>query len=131
MLIAGGAVLFISSLLNWRDSRLTSSSGLATDYTGLQGLWVLLIGAGIAVLVALQTFANVNLPARVIGFTWNQLYMVFGLAAFLITFGLQFADRVAFGVTLGWIAAAVVVAGAFLELQQGARENADSRPTSF
>jgi hypothetical protein len=130
MLIAGGAVLFISALLDWRDTSV-SSSGLGTDWTGLQGLWCLLIGGAIAVLVALQTFANLNLPARVLGFTWNQLYLMFGVAAFLITFGLQFADRVEIGVTLGWIAAAVIVVGAFLEIQQGARETAGSRPTAF
>jgi hypothetical protein len=120
MLIAGGAVLFIASFLKWRDVGI-DEGGLATRFTGLQGIFCLLIGGAIAVLVALQTFANVNLPARVLGFTWTQLYLMFGLAAFLITFGLQFADSVAFGVTLGWIASAVVVVGAFMELQSESR----------
>jgi hypothetical protein len=129
MLIAGGAVLLIASILKWRDT-VSSEGGLSTDLTGLQGIFCLLIGGGIAVLVALQTFGNVNLPARVLGFSWNQLYLMFGLAAFLITFGLQFAEFTAFGITLGWIAAAVIVAGAFMELHIVSRTHS-APPTSF
>jgi hypothetical protein len=122
MLIAGGAVLLISTFLDWVSVGDFGGNGLDTDYApGLLGIWCLLIGGAIAVLVALQTFGNVNLPARVLGFTWSQLYLMFGLAAFLITFGRQFADNVGFGVTLGWIASAVVVAGAFMEIQHESR----------
>ncbi len=122
MLIAGGALLFIASFLKWRDFFGGSGEGgLSTSVTGLQGIFCLLIGGAIAVLVGLQTFGNINLPARVLGFSWSQLYLMFGLAAFLITFGLQFADQVAFGITLGWIASAVIVAGAFMELQSEGR----------
>jgi hypothetical protein len=124
MLIAGGAILLISTFLDWRDT-FSAESGISTDLTGLQGIFCLLIGGAIAVLVALQTFGSVNLPPRVLGFTWTQLYFMFGLAAFLITFGLQFAEFTAFGVTLGWIASAVIVAGAFMELQaEGKRAGA-------
>jgi hypothetical protein len=127
MLIAGGAVLFIASFLKWRDTGI-SEGGLSTDWTGLQGIFCLLIGAAIAVLVALQTFGSVNLPARVLGFTWTQLYLMFGLATFLITFGLQFSERTAFGITLGWIASAVIVAGAFMELQTEGRAAGGTTP---
>jgi hypothetical protein len=120
MLIAGGAVLLISSFLKWHDISI-SDGGLSTDWHGLQGIFCLLIGGAIAVLAALQTFGNVNLPPRVLGFTWAQLYLMFGLAAFLITFGLQFSESVGFGVTLGWISSAVIVAGAFMELQNEGR----------
>lgn len=130
MLMVGGAVLFIASFLKWRDT-FVSEGGLSTDLTGLQGIWCLLIGGAIAILVALQTFAGTNLPARVLGFTWNQLYLTFGIAAFLITFGLQFAESVAFGVTLGWIASAVVVAGAFMELQGESRTSSSSMTSQF
>lgn len=130
MLMVGGAVLFIASFLKWRDT-FVSEGGLSTDLTGLQGIWCLLIGGAIAILVALQTFAGTNLPARVLGFTWNQLYLTFGIAAFLITFGLQFAESVAFGVTLGWIASAVVVAGAFMELQGESRPSSSSMTSQF
>jgi hypothetical protein len=127
MLIAGGAVLFIASLLKWVDVS-GGDSGLSTDSFGFLGIWCLLIGGAIAVLAALQTFGNVNLPARVLGFSWNQLYLMFGLAAFLITFGLQFAEYSAIGQLLGWIASAVIVAGAFMELQVEGRTSAGTTP---
>jgi hypothetical protein len=131
MLIAGGVVLFISSLLKWYSFHSLGENGISTDGgPGLLGLWCLIIGGGTAILVALQTFANVNLPARVLGFSWNQLFLMFGLAAFLITFGRQFADYVGIGVTLGWISSAVMVVGAFMELQLEAR-SAGVPPTSF
>ena len=75
----------------------------------------------LAVIAALQTFGNVNLPERVLGFSWNQIFLMLGFAAFLITFGLQFAEQTAFGITLAWIASAVIVAGAFMELQSEGR----------
>jgi hypothetical protein len=132
MLIAGGAVLLISSFLDWRDT-FSSDSGVSTDITGLQGIFCLLIGAGIAAVAALQTFGNVNLPDRLIGFSWNQLFLILGFSAFLITFGLQFAEATAFGVTLAWIASAVIVVGAFLELQAETRAPARGAtpPTPF
>jgi hypothetical protein len=129
MLIAGGAVLLIASFLKWRDLfGSDSEGGLSTDFTGLQGIFCLLIGGAIAVLAALQTFGNVNLPARVLGFTWNQIYLMFGLAAFLMTFALQFAESTAFGITLAWIASAVIVAGAFMELQHEGRSVGGTTP---
>lgn len=135
MLIIGGAVLFIASFLKWRDFPFggDGEGGLSTDITGLQGIFCLLIGGAIAVLVALQTFGNVNLPRNVLGFGWNQLYLMFGLAAFLITFGLQFSERTAIGILLGWIASAVIVAGAFMELQSEGRgaTTGSTPPTPF
>jgi hypothetical protein len=132
MLIAGGAVLLIASFLKWRDFFGGSSEGgLSTDITGLQGIFCLLIGGAIAVLVALQTFGNVSLPARVLGFTWNQLYLMFGLAAFLMTFAMQFSEQAAFGITLAWIASAVIVAGAFMELQGEGKSASSTPPKPF
>jgi hypothetical protein len=132
MLIAGGAALFISTFLAWVSVSGFSKNGLSTDYApGLLGFWCLLIGGAIAVLVALSTFGNVSLPARVLGFTWNQLYLTFGVAAFLITFGRQFADNAGFGVTLGWIASAVIVAGAFMELQGEGKSASSTPPKPF
>ena len=129
MLLAGGAVLFISSFLDWR----TNFGGLETDITGLQGIFCLLIGGAVAVLTALTAFGNVNLPDRVLGFSWNQIFLMLGFAAFLMTFALQFADFTEFGVTLAWIASAVIVAGAFMEIQGEGRGSGASGmpPTTF
>lgn len=130
MMIGGGAVLFIASFLDWRDTPFGSN----TDFIGLQWLFTLLIGAGVAALVALSAFAKVKLPEQVLGFTLTQLYAALGLAAFLITFGQQFAEQPGVGIILGWIAAGVLTGGAVWELLQGGNGSAprsSTPPTPF
>ena len=129
MLLAGGAVLAISTFLDWAGAGSFGFNGWETDAYGLQGIFVFLIGAAVAGSVAAKTFGNVQLPPRIVGFTLNQLYLALGLAAFLITFGLQIAQNSKFGVTLGWIAAAVVVAGAFMESKNDAMPSSRPPPT--
>ncbi len=124
-LLAGGILLFISTFLDWR----TNTSGLDTDISGLQGLFCLIIGGGIVALVGLTSFGNVNLPDKVLGFTWNQVYLADGVAAFLITFSLQFADFTEFGLVLAWIGAAAIIVGAVLEERAGPTVN--TPPTPF
>lgn len=130
MLIAGGGLLFISTFLPWTDVAGSSDSGLSTDLLGIQGLFCLLIGGAVAVLVALKTFAGVSLPDRILGFSWNQLFMAFGLGAFLIAFGRQFGEFTGIGVLLAWIAAAVIVAGAYME-EAGVGSGGSAPPTQF
>src|SRR5688572_21884716 len=128
MMIAGGALLFIASFLDWKDVEVWSNG----DLVGLQWLFTLVIGAGIAVLAALMAFANVNLPSRVLGFSWLQLFAALGFAAFLITFGQQFAEEPGIGVLLGWIGAGVATAGAIWELMsEGAGARHGAPPTTF
>ena len=126
-------MLFISSFLPWVKVGSFSESGLSTDFApGLLGIWCLLIGGAIAVLVALSTFGNVNLPDRVLGFSWNQIFLMLGFAAFLITFGEQFRENAGIGILLGWIASAVIVAGAFMELQGESKSSGGGMPpTTF
>lgn len=129
MMIAGGALLFIASFLDWRDTPF----GNNTDFIGLQWLFTLVIGAGVAALVALSTFANVNLPEQILGFSLTQLYAALGLAAFLITFGQQFAEQPGVGIILGWISAGVLTGGAVWELLQGngSAPRSSTPPTPF
>ncbi len=131
MLIAGGVVLAISTFLDWRGFGDFGSNGWETDAFGLQGIFVFLIGVAIAGAVAAKSFAGMHLPPKVLGFTLNQLFLALGLAAFLITFGLQIGDGSKFGVTLGWIAAAVVIAGAFMESQGDSAAPSNRPPTTF
>jgi len=117
MMLGGGALLFISSFLNWYKFGPFTQSGIDTDLTGLQGIVILLIGADIVAVTAIRSFAadSVKLPERVLGLTLNQSMLLLGFAAFLMMFGLQFADNTSIGVFLGWIGAAVVVAGVVME----------------
>lgn len=111
MLIAGGAVVFLASLLDWTEFN------SKTEVFGIQWLFTLIIGGGIAVLVALASFTNVTIPEKVFGFDLNQLFLTMSFAAFLIFFGAQFGEFREVGVLLGWIGAAVMCAGAFMEMQ--------------
>jgi len=135
MLIAGGAVLFISTFLAWfsigSGSFGASSSGWSTESYGLTGIFVAVIGLAIAIAAALTAFTEVEIPSDILGFTREQVYCMLGLAAFLITFGLQFGSATGIGILLGWIASAVVVAGAYIEMQaSGAAGAAPAAPPS-
>ena len=128
MLIAGGALLFVSTLLDWVGSGSFGFNGWETRAYGLQGIFVAAIGVIVALGVALTTFGNVSLPDALLSFTRNQVYLILSFAAFLIMFGLQFASNSDIGVILGWIAAAVMTAGAFMEEQSTA---GGASPTQF
>ena len=43
-----------------------------------------LLGTAMAVVVALTAFAKVNVPERVLGFSWNQIHLLLGAQAFLM-----------------------------------------------
>ncbi len=123
MLMAGGAVLAIASILDWVEFF------DKTDIFGFQWVFTLLIGAGVAIAVAISTFGNVELPRNILGFTLNQVFLALGFSAFLITFGAQFGEGREIGVLLGWIGAGVLTAGAFMESNQDTTSN--SPPTAF
>jgi hypothetical protein len=129
MLIAGGAVLLLSTFLDWQSEGGFGANGWDTDFYGFHGIFVAVIGLVIALGVALQQFANVDIPDRILGFDHNQVHLVLGFAAFLITFGNILLESVAIGVHLGWIASAVIIAAAIMDMRAGATDSA--APTTF
>jgi len=130
MIMAGGAVMLISTFLSWISAGPFSSSGWSTEAFGLTGIFVAIIGVVVAGGTAATLFANVSLPDDILGFTRDQVYCVLGLAAFLITFGLQFGSSSGTGILIGWIASAVVVAGAFIDMQAARSGAAPAAPPS-
>lgn len=130
MLFAGGAVLFISTFLDWISAGPFSASGWSTDAYGLTGIFVAIIGLAVAGGTAATTFANVSLPDEFLGFTRDQVYCVLGLSAFLITFGLQFGNSSGIGVLIGWLASGAVIAGAFIDMQASGSGSAPAAPPS-
>ena len=118
-----------STMLDWQSSGSFGVNGWDTDFYGLHGIIVALIAADIAITTALKQFTDVNLPDQILGFTTDQLALVLGFTAFLITFGNIVLEEVAIGVHLGWIASAVIVAGAIMQLREG--DAADAAPTQF
>jgi hypothetical protein len=130
MLIAGGAVLVLSTFLDWISFFGAGVSGWNTDTSGILGILVAVIGLAIAVGVGLRQFSSVEIPDQVLGFDSNQLHLVLGFSTFLITFGLQFRSGAGIGVLLGWISSAVIVAAAIIDTR-AADTGGATPPTQF
>ena len=133
MLIAGGAVMLISTFLDWvsfgSGDFSVGANAWETDGFGLLGIFVALIGVVIGGGVAARQFGNVSMPDKILGFDHNQLHLVLGLSAFLIAFGLQFRDGAAIGVLLAWASAAVIIAAAIMDMKADSGDTAP--PTQF
>ena len=127
MAMIGGAVLLLSTFLDWVSIGDFGENGWDTSLWGLQGIFVALIGLAIGGGVAAQAFGGVSLPDRILGLDHNSLHLVLGFSAFLITFGRQFGDNPGIGILLGWIASAVIIASVFMDL----REAPSTPPTQF
>lgn len=129
LLLGGGGLLVISTFLDWFSAGPFSENGLNTDLNGFQGIFVLLIGVVLAALGAAKAFGSgsVSIPDSIGPIATDTLVLGLGLAAFLITFGLQFRDSAAIGITLGWIAAAAGTVGAFMESSAGASSGGSSQ----
>ena len=68
-----------------------------------------------AVLVGLTLFANVKLPPNVLGFGWNQIYLVLGFFATLMAlFWAVAADDTGAGLWVMLLGSIAVVVGAVL-----------------
>ncbi|MEM9519585.1 MAG: hypothetical protein AAGA37_09715 [Actinomycetota bacterium] len=127
MALIGGAVLFLATFLPWFDTPLGSTNAWETEFFGLKGLFVAVIGLAIAGGIGAQAFGGVTLPERIVGLEHPQIHLTLGFGAFLITFGQQFASNPGVGVLLGWIASAVIVASSMMDM----RAAPASPPTQF
>ena len=129
MLLAGGAVVFLSTFINWFGSGSYGFSAWETEYFGFIGIFVAVMGLATAITVGLTTFAGTALPANIAGFTWNQIYLSFAFTCTVITLGFLFAGQVKFGLILALLGSAVMLAGAFMESQTTAKPSGP--PTAF
>ncbi len=111
--LAGGIVLLISTFLNW----LGPFSAWESNFFGLTGLFVFIIGALCAAVAGIRAFApQVNLPANIAGLSINQAVLGLGAAVFLLTLGLLFRESSAkIGTILALLSSAAIVVGAYLE----------------
>ncbi|NNE72820.1 MAG: hypothetical protein HKN26_04085 [Acidimicrobiales bacterium] len=115
MIMGGGVLLFIAVFLDWSDGG--DVNGFDIDGLGFHGIWVFLIALAAIGLVAARAFANVQLPEKILGFSIDEWIFIDSLIAFFIMFGYQPRDFTGAGILLGWIAAAIMVAGAFMEIR--------------
>jgi drug/metabolite transporter (DMT)-like permease len=115
-MIGGGAVTLIGSFLEFASDTSAWGTG-AFPIVTLIPIYATVVG----VLVALKTFGNVNLPAQVLGFTWNQLFLVLGFfAALMSLFWLVAAENTGVGLLLMLIGSVAVAVGAFLTEKEAA-----------
>ena len=113
-MIGGGAVALIASFLDGSGDASSWSDGAFPIVT-----LIAIYSAAVAVLVALTRFANVNLPDRVVGFTWPQIYLALGFFASLMAlFWLIAAEDVGIGLWLMLLGSVAVLAGAFLTARE-------------
>lgn len=128
MMIGGGALMFIGTFLDWLGFGPGAISGTEVDYFGLQGVFVLVMGAGIAALGVIRGFApQVALPDSVGGIAIDRIVVIFGLAAFLVGFSLMFAELDAeIGLFAVWIGGALAVAGGTIESRAASAAPASS-----
>jgi hypothetical protein len=85
-IMAAGAVMLIASFLNFVSF---GSIGRSAWGGGLFPIATLMVIYGVimAAHIALTTFAKVNLPDRVAGFTWEQVHLVLGVFTLVMAIG--------------------------------------------
>ena len=120
--LGGAVVLLISVFLEWVDIPVGGGdSGLSTDFYGLVGILLLLIALAVGAAAALDSFApQVDLPDGVMGYTRTQLVLILGTTAFLTSFGLWFGEFAGIGQIIAAIGAALIIAGAVLQMRESA-----------
>ena len=132
IIMASGAVMLLGSFLKFfGDDNAWSSGGLPIVTLAA---W---IGIAMAVLIALQAFANVKLPDRVLTFTWPQLHLVLAAYAALLMIGwllLKYPVSLDRGIGF-WLmflgAAGLVVGAVMMRNESPASAGPSSPPTSF
>ena len=80
IILAAGAVMLLGSFLDFINDENAWSIGAIA-------LLALLCGVAMAAVVALVAFANVRLPAEILGFTWKQIHLVLAMYAALMMLG--------------------------------------------
>lgn len=125
MHIGGGVLIVLSTFLSWwsvsEGSFSASANAWSTDSYGIMGILLFAIGvvlAGGGIMAA--TGNDENMPDEVVGLSRNQLHLALGFAAFVPTFGFQFAQQTGIGIPLGWIGAVLVMASAVMEQNESA-----------
>jgi hypothetical protein len=86
-IMIAGAVMLVASFLDFSGDASAWGSGNFLIATLLP-----LYGVVMAAQIALTKFASMNLPERVLGFTWEQVHLVLGLLAGLMAVGWLITD---------------------------------------
>lgn len=148
VLMASGAVTFLFSFFAFLK---VSGFGMSRSWNAWSGdagtlfmaTWPALIGLIIAGLVAATTFASIDLPDRVLTYTWPQIYLALSFAGLLIMIGYLFGGGAGDGMGKGFgffimlLGSIGLVAGSVMELLElgpdstSGGSQSQQGPTSF
>ncbi len=132
VILIAGAVMLIASFLPFYEFSLPAIAGGDQNFSawstdaflfGIATL-VVLFGVVMALHVALTTFANVSLPDRVLGFTWDQVHVALGFQATVMMLAFLVRDKGLFDFGVGFflmlLAAIALLVGAVMRTREGA-----------
>jgi hypothetical protein len=129
VILAAGVVMLIASFMAFYEYKIGGvSAGKANAWD--HGLFLIttlpaLLGMFMALEVALRAFSNIDMPPRLLGFTWDQVHVALSfqtalmMLAFLLRARLTFAQlRVTFGIGFWLMVAAAIalVVGALMRI---------------
>jgi hypothetical protein len=123
-ILAGGAVMLLGSFLSFYElgSFSTSAWGSGEGF-GVFGIATVIVLCGVVMAgeVALTSFAaNVNLPDKVLGLSWDQVHLALGFQAALMMFAFLIRSKgpLSFGIGfwLMLLAAIALLVGAIMRV---------------
>jgi hypothetical protein len=136
VILAGGAVILIGSFLPFYKFSLpdlglgigggdqTFSAWSSDAFLFGVATLVVLIGVIMALQVALTAFANVRLPDRVLGMTWDQIHVALGFQATVMMIAFLVRDKGVFDFGIGFflmlVAAIALLVGAIMRQRESA-----------
>jgi hypothetical protein len=134
VILIAGAVILIASFLAFYKLDVPSGLGIGDQtYNAWSGSPSALLGNAtlpaifgviMALQVALTAFANVNLPDRVLGFTWNQIHLALGFQATIMMLAFLVRDNGLLDFGIGFflmlLAAVALLVGAVMRTREGA-----------
>ncbi|HEY7106240.1 MAG TPA: hypothetical protein VH986_07540 [Acidimicrobiia bacterium] len=134
-IMAGGAVALIGSFLHFYSVDTSFGSGSVSAWgSGLFPVATLMVIFAVisAVLVAVTKFANVQLPERVLTFTWTQVYLVLGFFAALYAIAYLLVNKGGYDFGIGFwlilIGCLASLVGAILLLRERATTSGPGSP---
>ena len=129
VILVAGAVMLIASFLAFHTFSLGDVSSSSNAWS--RGYFLIatipaLLGTVMAAQVALETYApQVSLPDHVLGFTWTQVHLVFGLQATIMMLAFLIQNVSPFGRGIGLflmlISAIALLVGAVLRMNEKRR----------
>ncbi|MFP3901761.1 MAG: hypothetical protein ACLFXM_12970, partial [Acidimicrobiia bacterium] len=127
VIMASGAVAFIFSFFTWFDYPGQSMSAWDSDLTFPLATYIGIFGLVMGVQIALARFAKVEMPGRVVGYTWPQIHLALAVFCGLIAIGwLIGGEEHAIGFWLSFLAAIGLIVGAVMLHTESAAATADT-----